>query len=64
MRLMDSALRLQRLFRIGRRLGLILRIGDLGDPRRRGLVEDWCDRMEVTATNVDAVLDDMTAGYI
>ncbi|MFH1843508.1 MAG: radical SAM protein [bacterium] len=54
----------QRLYRVGRRLGLFLGLDDLDDPHRRALAEAGLRQLGVTATNCDQVLSDLMRRFV
>lgn len=55
---------LQRLFTIGRRLGLFVRLEDMEISSRRAFVEAQCRRWGMTEKNVDALASELTRGFI
>jgi len=54
----------QRLFRVGRRMGLFSSLSDMGDPRRLVRVEKTCLDMGITDENVDTMTDELVRRYI
>ena len=54
----------QRLYQLGRRLGLLARMDDLGDPAKRGRVEHAQEVLGVTPDNLDEVTDRMMVKFI
>ena len=54
----------QALYQVGRRTGLFASLADLQDPGRRRQAENLCARHQVTAENVDAVVDELLKRFI
>ena len=54
----------QRLYQVGRRLGIFHGTGDLEDLQRRGAAEEAYASLGVTADNVEEITDRILAGYI
>ena len=54
----------QVLYRVGRRQGLFLGLGDMLDPQRRALAERLRDQLGVDAENVDLVTDELVKRFI
>ncbi len=54
----------QLLYQVGRRLGLLIRLGDLKNPHKRAEVEAACLRLGVTPDNVDEITDQLMIRFI
>lgn len=54
----------QRLYQVGRRLGVLSAVGDMADPDKMAVVEDSYRRMGVTPDNVDEIVDEIVKRYI
>nr|CAI78845.1 oxygen-independent coproporphyrinogen iii oxidase [uncultured bacterium] len=54
----------QRLYQVGRSLGILSCTGDLEDPFKRALAEESCRRLRVTPQNVDEITDEIVKRYI
>jgi hypothetical protein len=54
----------QRLYRIGRRRGVFAGVDDMEVPFLRGRAEHDCERLGVTADNIDALVDAMTKRFV
>ncbi|MFH1983679.1 MAG: radical SAM protein [Pseudomonadota bacterium] len=54
----------QMLFQVGRRLGILRRVSDMGDSSRRAQVADICHRSGITPENMGAVIDRITTQFI
>ena len=54
----------QRLYRIGRRRGVFAGLGDMDVPFLRAQAERDCERLGVTADNVDALVEAMTRRFV
>jgi hypothetical protein len=55
---------LQSLYRLGRRLGILSGLRDLGDAGKVGQVEDICRRSNLRPEEVEAVTDDLMRRFI
>jgi hypothetical protein len=56
--------RRQRLFQVGRRVGVLTRLRDLEDAARVEQAETVCRRLGVTADNVDQIVDRIMMTYV
>lgn len=54
----------QMLFQVGRRLGILRRVSDMGDSGRRAQVAEICHRSGITPENVGGVIDRIMAQFI
>jgi len=54
----------QRLFQVGRRLGVFTRLRDLDNPQQVIQAEQACRQLGVTAENVDAITDQLMTRYV
>ena len=54
----------QRLYQVGRRLGIFHGVGDMEDPQRLAAAEEAYTSLGVTADNVDEITDRIMARYI
>ena len=54
----------QRMYQLGRRMGVFVRLGDLDDPIRRKRVEQARGSLGVTADNIDETTDEMMIRFI
>ncbi|MBU0618439.1 MAG: radical SAM protein [Planctomycetes bacterium] len=54
----------RRRYQVGKRLGILTRIRDMGDPVRMKMVDANYRRMGVTAENVDVIMDELTRRYV
>jgi len=54
----------QRLYRLGRRLGVFGCLRDLEDPRKLAWVEDHYRQMNITAENIDQTIEEIMKGYV
>ena len=54
----------QRLYQVGRRLGLIMCMREMQRPEKRALVEQTCRKMGISADNVDDIADELARRYI
>lgn len=54
----------QRLYQVGRRLGILSGTGDMADPLKMAWVELSCRRLGVTPENVDEIADKIVTRYI
>jgi len=54
----------QRLYQVGRRLGIFSGIGDMHDPRRLARAERFCLELGITPENVDQVSNELMKRYI
>ena len=56
--------RQQRLYQVGRRLGIITCMREMERPEKRALIEQTCRNMGITADNVDELADELVKRYI
>jgi len=54
----------QRLYQVGRRLGIFSCLSDMRDPRRLASAERTCRELGVTSDNVDEVIDQLMKRFI
>ena len=54
----------RRRYQVGKRLGILTRIRDMGDPVRMKMVDANYRRMGVTAENVDVIMDELMRRYV
>jgi len=54
----------QRLYQVGRRLGMFIRLADLGQESKRAEAEKACRTLGVTADNVDDITDSIMTRFI
>jgi len=54
----------QRLFQVGRRMGLFGRLRDLDDKNRRTVAEHNCHQLGINADNCDQILDDLMRRFV
>lgn len=54
----------QRLYQVGRRLGVFSRLSDMHDPRRLARTERACRELGVTSDNADEVIDQLMVRFI
>ncbi|QTA87705.1 radical SAM protein [Desulfonema magnum] len=54
----------QRVYQIGRRIGVFSGIRDMEDPARLRRAEKTCDELQITEENVDAVTDELMNRFV
>jgi hypothetical protein len=54
----------QRVYQVGRRLGVFFGLSDMGDPRRLANAEKACRELGVTPDNVDEITDQLMKRFI
>ncbi len=54
----------QRLYQVGRRLGILRRLGDLDDPHRFAETEKACHALGITAENIDEIAAELMTRYL
>ena len=54
----------QRVYQVGRRLGVFHGISDMDSPRRMARAERACRQLNVTAENVDRVTDELMTRFV
>ncbi|MHC4696140.1 MAG: radical SAM protein [Planctomycetota bacterium] len=54
----------QRLYQVGRRLGIVSNISDVEDSQNVSAIEKVCRQLEISLSNVDDVVDSVTARYV
>ncbi|UCC29229.1 MAG: radical SAM protein [Phycisphaerales bacterium] len=54
----------QRLYQVGRRLGILRRLGDLDDPDRLAEAEKTCHMLGITTENVDEIAHQLMTRYL
>ncbi len=54
----------QRLYQVGRRLGILTRTRDLENPHKKAKVEKACRKLGITADNVDEVTDQLMTRFV
>ncbi len=63
-RFLDLPVEEQLLYQVGRRMGVFGRLADLQIPERRRRAEEACARYQVTAGNIDRLLDELMKRFI
>ena len=54
----------QRLYQVGRRLGILTCLDDMNDPHRLASAESGCRELGVTSENVDEIVDQLTRRFV
>jgi hypothetical protein len=63
-RFLDMEPEQRSLYQLGKRLGLLRSMRDMGDPHQMALVEEHCRQLGVTPENVDEVTDEIASRFV
>ena len=61
---LDLAPEQQALYQVGKRFGIFHHIRDITDDSKLIRAQELCSRMQITAANVDQIMDELAKGYV